>query len=214
MTMFPTDLVDRAPSRTSKLLGDTGTQNGNFAVQAILDLLQLADLPPGINAGDRMEWSGTAWGLVNDLTIGEMPAAAALGDLNQFALSQGAADPVRATMAALFTYVVAKLFAENASIQDVAAATTVYTFLNADKNRIKRFNASAAASIMVPAGFPVGYTVGWIQQGAGVLTFSSVLNAGQTIQSAAGLKSGGQFGKGVLQCVATNVWNLSGYTTA
>ncbi len=212
MAVFPTGFVDRTPSRTSKVLGDNGTLNGNFTVAQMLDLIQLGDLPPGTAIGDFIRWDGTNWQLQNETLIPEMTVAAALGDANQFELDQGGAATTRASMTQLFTYMLAKFFAANAIIEDVAAATTAYTFVAADKNKVKRFNASANAAISLPTGMPIGYTVGWIQQGTGLLSFATVLNAGQIIQSPAGYRSAGQFGRGSLQVVATNTWNLSGYT--
>lgn len=212
MAVFPTGFVDRTPSRTAKVLGDNGTANGNFTVAQILDLIQLGDLPPGTATGDFIRWDGTNWQLQNETLIPEMTVAAALGDANQFALDQGGAATTRASMSQLFTYMLAKFYAANAVIEDVPAATTAYTFTAADKNKVKRFNASANATISLPTAMPIGYTVGWIQQGTGILSFETVANAGQIIQSPAGSRSAGQFGRGALQVVATNTWNLSGYT--
>jgi hypothetical protein len=213
MPIFPTGYTDRVPSRSSKVYGDDGVNNCNFAMGDILDLFQLSDLPPGVAAGDFPQWNGTQWVFGNPLDIGEMTAASAAGDTNRFAVDQGGAAPVRMTMSQLFDYMLAKMRASNAEIEDVASSITAYTFVAADRNKIKRFNATAASTISLPAGMAVGTTFGWLIQGTGVHTFQSVTNAGQTLQSPAGLKSAGQYARGSAVCVAANTWNISGFTT-
>lgn len=97
-------------------------------------------------------------------------------------------------------------------VEDVASTVTAYTIVAGDRNKLKRFLSSAACTISVPLGLPVGFTFNWLQQGAGVLSFVSAGGAGQTLQSIQGFKSGGQYSRGTIECVAANTWNLSGYT--
>lgn len=212
MAVFPTGIADRVPTLTAKVLGDDGTNNGCFTLDQILDLLMLKHLPPGTAPDDYLVWNGAAWVFGNDQTVGELAVAASLTDTDQFAIDQGGTDLVRASMAQVFTYLLGRFLGANAVIEDVAATT--YTLTSADKNKVKRFTAGTAVTVNVPASLPVGFPVGWIQQGAGQLTFKSAASAGQTLQSPAGLKSGAQFAAGRLLCVAANTWNLSGYTVA
>lgn len=210
MATFPTGLTDRVPTRTSKVLGDTGTNNGNFSVDQMLKLFNLADLPPGTAPDDYPVWNGSAWVLGNDQTVAELSLAAAMQDTDQFAMDQGGASLMRAPLSALFTYMMSKFLAANAVIEEVTGTT--YTITAADKNKYKRFTSGTAVVVNVPASLSVGFAVGWIQQGAGQLTFQSGPSAGQNIQSPAGLKSGAQHAAGRLLQLQANTWNLSGYT--
>lgn len=44
MATFPTAYTDRAPTRTSKVFGDTGTDPANFVVSALFGLIVLNDI--------------------------------------------------------------------------------------------------------------------------------------------------------------------------
>lgn len=214
MAVFPTGFTDRVPSRSSKLLGDTGTNNGNFLVSQLLDLFQLSDLPPGLNEGDVIRWDGNNWVFYNAPEIQELAAAGAFTDTNQFALTQGGLNPVRGNMVSLFTYMLDKMYQADARIETVDAAVTSYNVTIDDKNKTKRFMSDSPINVYIPAGLSVGFTMGWIQRGAGVIQFRTVTDAGQTINSAAGTRSGGQHGRGSIMCETPNNWNLSGYTQA
>ena len=151
MAVFPTGFADKAPARTSKVLGDTGTENGNFTVAAMLGLIALSDMQD-------------------------------------------------------------KLMAANDVVEVVNAEYTDYAVVAGDKNKTKRFLTTGNCAVTVPSGMPVGFLVDWIMDGPGTLTFGSAAGAGQTVQSAAGLRSGGRYGRGTLEVVAANTWNLSGFT--
>lgn len=151
MAVFPTGFSDLTPSRTSKVLGDTGTQNGNFTVAGILAQIALTDI-------------------------------------------------------------LTQLLAANDVVEDVPANTTAYTITANDKNKTKRFLSTGNCAVSLPSGMPVGFVVDWIQTGAGILTFATAAGAAQTVNSPEGLRSGGLYGRGTLEVVATNTWNLSGYT--
>lgn len=96
--------------------------------------------------------------------------------------------------------------------EDVASTVTAYPVVVGDQNKTKRFLASSACTVTVPAGMVAGFVMGWKQWGAGVLTFASVSGAGQTIRSTDGLRSGAQYASGTLEYLGSNEWHLVGYT--
>lgn len=211
---FPAGSSDIVVDRNSRVLADNGTAGGDAAIAAILDLIILGDLPPGSVQGDRFKWNATTnlWEIVRDITTGGLTASAALADTDAFRIFQGASDgsDVKTTLAALYTYLLGRFMSQNTVIEDISA--TAYTMQQTDRNKIKRFTAATAVTVNVPASLAVGTAVGWIQQGAGQITFQTLTGAGQVLQSASGLKSAAQFSRGSLLCVATNTWNLSGLT--
>lgn len=150
---FPIATTDIEPTRTSTVLGDNGSQGGDFTVEKILRLISLDDIRT-------------------------------------------------------------QLMTFNEVVEPVASGTTAYAVVATDKNKTKRFLSTGACTVSLPAGMPIGFSVSWIQAGAGTLTFASAASAGQTINSAAGLRSGGQHGRGSLTVVDSNTWNLSGFTQA
>lgn len=209
---FPTGYVDRVPSRTSKVMGDTGTASGNFVIQQILDLITLLDLPPGTATGDYPYWNGTQWVFGNDATVGELSVAAALANGHLFAVDQGGTDLVKASMQQLYTYLYNRLLATNVLVKTIEATVADYTFLIDDRNKLLRFMTDTGCTVRTPANFPVGWSCGWLQQGAGTLTFGTVEGSGQTLAFSAGLRSGARYSRGSVIQDAANWWNLSGFT--
>lgn len=110
--------------------------------------------------------------------------------------------------------VLPRLMEANDVIEEVGATATTYQVQAADKNKTKLFLSTAACSVLLPAGLPLGFFVDWIQWGTGQLTFASVGGASQTILSTAGLKSNGAASSGVLRLVRSNTWLLTGETVA
>lgn len=212
--IFPTGTTDLTATRTTRVLADDGTNTGDVTVAQILDLLALADLPIGQVIGDVFRWAGpvTGWEIVRGRFLANLAASAAMADTNLIALFQGAADgaEVKATLGDFYSWLLSRFMAQNTVIEDVSAAT--YTLQQTDRNKVKRFTSATAVTINIPASLAVGTHVSWIQQGAGQITFQTLAGAGQTIQSASGVKSAAQFSRGGILCVAANVWNLSGLT--
>lgn len=106
------------------------------------------------------------------------------------------------------------LMSADDTVEDVAAAVGAYTIVAADRNKVKRFLAATGVAVSVPSGLPRGFSISWIQNAAGVLTFATAVGAAQIIESPEGLRSGGPKGSGMLLCTAPNTWLLSGYTQA
>lgn len=106
----------------------------------------------------------------------------------------------------------APLLAVNGVTEDVGSSVFSYAIVAGDRNKTKRFLASAACAVTVPTGLAAGFVMGWKQWGAGVLTFASASGAGQTIRSTDGLRSGAQYSSGTLEYLGSNEWHLVGYT--
>ena len=86
-----------------------------------------------------------------------------------------------------------------------------YTVVTDDKNKYLRVNNATAVNVIVDdtaADFPIGATIDIEQMGAGDVTIAG-LN-GTTINTADGLKIGGQYKVITLKKVATNTWTLIG----
>jgi hypothetical protein len=64
------------------------------------------------------------------------------------------------------------------------ASASTYTALASDNNQTIRFTTGSAVALTLPATFPVGYTVRFVQGGAGAITWSA--GSGATINTAFG----------------------------
>lgn len=105
-----------------------------------------------------------------------------------------------------------KLLTADDTIEDVASTVTAYAVVVGDKNKLKRFLAAGSCTVSLPAGLTAGFTLSWVQWGAGTLTFASASGAGQLIRSTDGLRSGAQYAGGYLKYMGANEWHLVGYT--
>lgn len=103
-----------------------------------------------------------------------------------------------------------------AVIEDVTGTT--YTVLLADNGKIKRFTNGSAITVTLPSSFVQGFNIGWIQSGAGQITFAAA-SGGTLANLSSQSKSGGAKAVGGLFVEANSdnisaAWVLSGATGA
>jgi len=100
---------------------------------------------------------------------------------------------------------------ETVNLQKIIPATN-YVLTSADNNYVIFINnASTDITITVPTGLSSGFQCGFMQQGAGIVTFTA---SGTTINTPTGLKIKGQnYDAFIEKVLATEVYHLSGDIT-
>lgn len=89
--------------------------------------------------------------------------------------------------------------------------TQNHTLLSSDNGKILLFDSSSAVTVTVPSGLSIGFSCTIIQIGSGQVSFVA---SGVTLNSVSGLKIVGQHGAASVVSYSTNIFNVSGATTA
>lgn len=96
-----------------------------------------------------------------------------------------------------------------------AQTGTTYTILASDNGKVITLSNSSAITVSVPTGLAVGFSCVCIQIGAGQVTFAPAAGSPQpTINPSTKLKIAAQHGAASLIHYTSNIFNLSGNTSA
>jgi hypothetical protein len=89
--------------------------------------------------------------------------------------------------------------------------TSSYTLTSSENGKVVLVNSASAVTITVPSGLSIGFSCTIVQLGAGQVTIAA---SGTTLNSVSGLKIVGQHGAASVISYDTNIFNVSGATTA
>jgi hypothetical protein len=89
--------------------------------------------------------------------------------------------------------------------------TSSYTLTSSENGKVVLVNSASAVTITVPSGLSVGFSCTVVQLGTGQVTIAA---SGTTLNSVSGLKIVGQHGAASVISYDTNIFNVSGATTA
>ena len=89
--------------------------------------------------------------------------------------------------------------------------TSGYTLTSSENGKVILVNSASAVTITVPSGLSIGFSCSIVQLGAGQVTIAA---SGTTLNSVSGLKIVGQHGAASILSYDTNIFNVSGATTA
>lgn len=146
-----------------------------------------------------ISYDGTYFQMTNDVLVATSNAI----------IAGNGSSPVRTTGVTIDTN--DNLYAFGGLVEDVSGTT--YTLDAADKGKIKRFTSGSSVTITLPSTLVAGFSVCWIQDGAGQLTFTA--GSGATLQNRQGhSKSAGQYGAGSLIVVANSGGSAAAYRLA